>query len=292
MTSDPFFAGSDAPLIMGIINVTPDSFADGGRCLEPADAIRHAARLVAEGADVLDVGGESTRPGASAISSALELDRVIPVIERLTGEFDTPVSVDTSKAVVMREAAAAGAAMINDVRALESHEARTTVAELGVPVCLMHMQGRPCSMQVAPGYENVTAEVGDFLFERAAVCRAAGIAARNIIIDPGFGFGKTLAHNLQLLRELDRLTGSGFPVLVGLSRKSMIGAMTNREVGDRLAGSLALALLAAQKGATIIRVHDVAPTVDVLKIWGCVTGNRMGRSGGTSRDSVDQECRK
>jgi len=292
VAAEPFFAGADGPLIMGIINVTPDSFADGGRCLDRAAALRHAAGLVAEGADVLDVGGESTRPGAAGISPGQELDRVIPVIEQLAGEFDTPVSVDTSKTVVMREAVAAGAAMINDVCALESDEARVTAAGLGVPVCLMHMQGRPRSMQAAPSYENVTAEVGNFLCERATACLAAGIEAQNIIIDPGFGFGKTLAHNLQLLRELDRLTESGFPVLVGLSRKSMIGAMTGRTVDDRLAGSLALALFAAQKGAAIIRVHDVAPTVDVLKIWRCVAANRTGRSRDASRSGAEREGRK
>jgi dihydropteroate synthase len=257
-------------LVMGIVNVTPDSFADGGRFVEAAAAVTHAAGLVAEGADILDVGGESTRPGAAGISANEELDRVIPVIERLAREFDVPVSIDTSKAIVMREAVAAGAKMINDVCALESEDALATAAGLGVPVCLMHMRGNPRSMQAAPAYDNVTDEIVDYLRKRIDTSLAAGINAHDIIIDPGFGFSKTLEHNLQLLRELDRLVGLGYPVLVGLSRKSMLGTMTNRDVDDRLAGSLALALLAAQNGAAIIRVHDIAPTVDVLRVLGCI----------------------
>ncbi len=253
---------------MGIVNVTPDSFADGGRCFEPEAALKHASRMVAEGTDILDVGGESTRPGAAEIPVDQELDRVIPVIERLVREFDIPVSVDTSKPMVMREAVTAGAAMVNDVCALESGEALATIAGLGVPVCLTHMQGNPRSMQAAPAYDNVTEEIIDYLRARIDKCLAAGIDADNIIIDPGFGFGKSLAHNLQLLRELDQLVELGFPVLVGLSRKSMLGALTGRDVDDRLAGSLALALLAVQKGAAIIRVHDVAPTLDVLSVLG------------------------
>ena len=256
----------DSPLVMGIVNVTPDSFADSGKFIEVQAAVAHAAGLVAEGADILDVGGESTRPGAVGVSVDEELDRVIPVIERLTREFEVPVSIDTSKAVVMREAVAAGAEIINDVCALEIGDALTIAAGLGVPVCLMHMQGKPDSMQVAPAYDNVTDEVVDYLRTRIDACLAAGIDARDIIVDPGFGFGKSLAHNLQILRELERVVGLGYPVLAGFSRKSMIGAMTGRDVDERLAGSLALALLAAQQGAAIIRVHDVAPTVDVLKI--------------------------
>jgi dihydropteroate synthase len=256
----------DRALVMGIVNVTPDSFADGGRFIKLADAVSHAAEMVAEGADILDVGGESTRPGSAAVSADEELDRVIPVIEHLAREFDIPVSVDTSKAIVMREAVAAGARMINDVCALESEDAMSTAAGLGVPVCLMHMQGKPRSMQDAPVYDNVTDEVTDYLRGRIEASLAAGIDLSDIIIDPGFGFGKKLEHNLQLLRELDSLTGLGVPVLVGLSRKSMLGAMTGRGVDDRLAGSLALALLAVQKGAAIIRVHDVAPSVDILSV--------------------------
>ena len=262
----PFNLRRGKTLVMGIVNVTPDSFADGGKFNTAADAVAHAAALVAAGADIIDVGGESTRPGAARVSVGEELDRVIPVIEQLTQEFAALVSVDTSKAIVMREAVAAGAAMINDVRALEAKDALATAGELDVPVCLMHMQGKPDSMQTAPTYDHVTDEVVEYLRARVDACLAAGFKAQNIIIDPGFGFGKTLAHNLQLLRELDRVIALGYPVLVGLSRKSMLGAITGRDVDQRLAGSLALALLAAQQGAAIIRVHDVAPTVDVLKI--------------------------
>lgn len=251
---------------MGVLNITPDSFADGGRYTEPSTALVQALQMVADGADIIDVGGESTRPGAGGVTAAAELDRVMPVIERLAAELDVPVSIDTSKAIVMREAVGAGAAMINDVRALEGDGALAAAADLGVPVCLMHMRGKPRSMQQAPEYENVTGEVIDYLRRRMAACVAAGIETDNLCVDPGFGFGKTLAHNLQLLGELDRFAELGRPVLVGLSRKSMIGHMTGRDVDDRLPGSLALAMLAAQKGAAIIRVHDVGPTVDVLRI--------------------------
>ena len=270
------------PLVMGIVNVTPDSFADGGRFAEEAAAVAHAADLVAGGADILDIGGESTRPGASEVSADEELDRVIPVIEHLTREFDVPVSVDTSKAIVMRESVSAGATMINDVCALESEGALATVAELGVPVCLMHMQGNPHSMQDAPAYDDVTNEVRDYLRARIDACLAAGIATHDIIIDPGFGFGKAFEHNLQLMRELDQLVELGYPVLVGLSRKSMIGVMTDRDVDDRMAGSLALALLAAQHGAAIIRAHDVAQTVDVLKVLATVEPQQTNRQGRTN----------
>ena len=270
------------PLVMGIVNVTPDSFADGGRFVEEAAAVAHAVDLIAGGADILDIGGESTRPGASEVSADEELDRVIPVIEHLTREFDVPVSVDTSKAIVMRESVSAGATMINDVCALESEGALATVAELGVPVCLMHMQGNPHSMQDAPAYDDVTNEVRDYLRARIDACLAAGIATHDIIIDPGFGFGKAFEHNLQLMRELDQLVELGYPVLVGLSRKSMIGVMTDRDVDDRMAGSLALALLAAQHGAAIIRAHDVAQTVDVLKVLATVEPQQTNRQGRTN----------
>ncbi len=251
---------------MGVLNITPDSFADGGRYTDPSVALTQASQMVADGADIIDVGGESTRPGAAPLSAAAELDRVMPVIERLAAELDVPLSIDTSKADVMREAVGAGAAMINDVRALECDGALSAAADLGVLVCLMHMRGNPRSMQEAPEYENVTDEVIGYLRRRVAACVAAGIEADNLCVDPGFGFGKTLAHNLQLLGALDRFSELGLPLLVGLSRKSMIGLMTGRDVGDRLPGSLALALLAAQRGAAIIRVHDVGPTVDVLQI--------------------------
>jgi len=251
---------------MGVLNITPDSFADGGRYTDPSAALARVSQMVADGADIIDVGGESTRPGAVPLSTAAELDRVMPVIERLAAEFDVPVSIDTSKPDVMREAVGAGATMINDVRALECDGALNAAAALDVPVCLMHMRGDPRSMQEAPEYEHVTDEVIGYLRRRVAACVAAGIGADNLCVDPGFGFGKTLAHNLQLLGELNRFAELGVPVLVGLSRKSMIGMMTGREVDDRLPGSLALALLAAQRGAAIIRVHDVGPTVDVLQI--------------------------
>ncbi len=257
---------------MGIVNITPDSFADGGKFITVEAAVTHAAKLIAAGADIIDIGGESTRPGAHLVTANEELDRIIPVIERLTRAFDTPVSVDTSKAPVMRAAVAAGAAMINDICALELPGALATATELGVPVCLVHKQGNPDSMQVAPEYDDVTNEVIDYLRARADVCLAAGIAKHDIIVDPGFGFGKTLEHNLQLMRELGRLVALGFPVMVGVSRKSMLGTMTGRAVDDRLPGSLALALLAAQQGATIIRVHDVGPTTDVLSVLAHIAG--------------------
>ena len=272
-----FFPGRTGRcLVMGIVNVTPDSFADGGRYLDNEQAVAHAATLVDEGADILDIGGESTRPGAAAVPLQQELDRVIPVIERLTGDFDVPVSIDTSKPEVMRAAVSAGARLINDVCALQADGALQAAAELGVPVCLMHMQGKPRTMQQAPDYTDVTREVMEFLQARATAAQQAGVAAEHIIVDPGFGFGKTLDHNLRLFRDLPRLAGFGYPLLVGVSRKSMIGAMTGRDVDARLSGSLALAMLAAQSGAAIIRVHDVAPTVDVLTILAELDARRDG----------------
>ena len=256
----------DRPRIMGILNITPDSFSDGGQWLSPRDALMQAHRMVAAGADMIDVGGESTRPGAAEVSVQQELDRVIPVIEAVWAETRLPISVDTSKPEVMKAAAEAGAGLINDVRALREPGALEAAAGLGLPVCLMHMQGQPRSMQQAPHYDDVCAEVESFLLERATACEAAGIPSDRIVLDPGFGFGKRLEHNLALLNGLDRLSGHGYPVLAGLSRKSMLGAMTGREVDQRLAGSLALALIAARKGAAIVRVHDVAETRDVLEV--------------------------
>lgn len=266
---EPLYAtpvGGTLPRVMGVLNVTPDSFSDGGRWLGRDDALRHAEAMIAAGADLIDVGGESTRPGAEAVPEQEELDRVIPVIEALAGAFDTTVSVDTSKAQVMREAAAAGAGLLNDVYALRREGALEAAAATGLPVCLMHMQGEPRSMQSEPTYEDVVVEVEAFLLERAAACRAAGIAGADILLDPGFGFGKTLEHNLALLRALPRLCAHDYPVLAGLSRKSMLQALTGRAVENRLAGSLALALAAARGGASVIRVHDVAETVDVLRV--------------------------
>lgn len=251
---------------MGVLNVTPDSFSDGGRYASREAALRQAERLAAEGADILDVGGESTRPGSSGVSVQEEIDRVAPVLEALAARLALPISVDTSKPEVMRAAVAAGAGLINDVQALRRPGALTTAAALAIPVCLMHMRGTPASMQEAPVYADPVAEVADFLRERVRVCEGAGIPRQRLILDPGFGFGKTLAHNLALLAGLGRLAELGLPLLVGLSRKSMIGALTGREVGDRLAGSLAAVVLAVERGALLIRVHDVAATRDVVKV--------------------------
>ena len=255
------------PRIMGILNVTPDSFSDGGRFNRLDDALRRAETLVEQGADMLDIGGESTRPGAQPVTELEEIDRVVPVIEAVAARSEVPISIDTSKPGVMRAAVAAGACLINDVNALRADGALAVAAGAGVPVCLMHMQGEPRSMQKSPRYADVVAEVRDFLLARAQACMAAGIARDDIWIDPGFGFGKTLQHNLDLLRHLPTLVETGFPVLIGISRKSMLGALTGRDVDRRLAGSLAAALLALQRGALILRVHDVPETLDVLKIW-------------------------
>jgi dihydropteroate synthase len=260
-----------SPRIMGILNVTPDSFSDGGRFDRTEDAIRHAERMVNEGADILDVGGESTRPGASAVGESEEIDRVIPVIESIVSRIDVPVSIDTSKAAVMNAAVKAGACMINDVNALRGADALEVAAGLGVPVCLMHMQGEPRTMQQSPSYSEVVSDVIEFLLRRVAACEAVGISRDNIVLDPGFGFGKTLEHNLSLLRALPSLVEQGYPVLAGISRKSMLGMITGRDVGQRLAGSLAAALIALQGGAAILRVHDVAETVDVLRVWQAVS---------------------
>jgi dihydropteroate synthase len=257
---------------MGILNVTPDSFSDGGRYLAVNDAVAHALRLIAEGADIIDVGGESTRPGACSVSASEEIDRVVPVIEALARESSVPVSIDTSKPEVMRAAAAAGAGMINDVRALTLDGALEAAADLGLPVCLMHMQGEPGSMQVNPEYLDVVEEVRKFLLDRADVCIKSGVPREQIILDPGFGFGKTLEHNLALLRGFDRLVDTGFSVLAGLSRKSMIGALLGDPECDRMAGSVALALYAVRQGAHIVRVHDVAQTVDALRVETAVAG--------------------
>ena len=261
----------DEPKVMGILNVTPDSFSDGGQFDRLDDALRHAERLVREGADILDIGGESTRPGAQAVGEAEEIDRVGPVIDAIASRIEVPISIDTSKAEVMRAAVQAGACMLNDVNALRAEGALEAAASLDVPVCLMHMQGEPRTMQQEPYYQDVVTEVGDFLQQRAAACEAAGIPRDRIVLDPGFGFGKTLAHNLALLQALPCLVDRGYPVLVGLSRKSMLGKITGRGVGQRLAGSLAVALLALQGGSAILRVHDVAETLDVLKIWQAVS---------------------
>lgn len=265
-TAAAFLEVQDHVLIMGVVNLTPDSFSDGGRYLAPADALLHGLALADQGADILDLGGESTRPGARSVPVQEELDRVIPAVEALRGQTDLPISVDTSKTAVMQAAVAAGADMINDVNALLGEGALEAAAQLGVPVCLMHRQGEPQTMQTAPTYGDVVAEVRGFLAARVSAAVAAGIPPEHIVIDPGFGFGKTLAHNLALLRELGQLVSLGYPVLAGLSRKSMLAELTGRAADDRLAGSIALATLAAERGARILRVHDVAPTVDALRV--------------------------
>jgi dihydropteroate synthase len=268
----------DRPRIMGIVNVTPDSFADGGAFDDAAAAVEHGLRLVAEGADLLDVGGESTRPGAQVVDEAEELRRVLPVIEALAARAGVPVSVDTRKAGVMRAAVAAGASMINDVRALRDDGALEAAADLGVPVCLMHMQGEPGHMQDDPRYDDVVAEVHRFLADRILACQFAGIDRKRLLVDPGFGFGKTLEHNLGLLRGLDRFATLGVPVLAGLSRKSMLGRITGREVpAERVHASVAAAVIAVQRGAGLVRVHDVAATRDALAVWQAVVAGQPVR---------------
>ena len=259
------------PLVMGIVNVTPDSFSDGGLHLQRDAALAYARQLIDEGADILDIGGESTRPGAQPVNAQEEMDRVLPIIEALRGA-PVPVSIDTCKPEVMQAAIAAGAQMVNDINALQDSAAMRVIAASQAAVCLMHKQGNPQTMQEQPHYQNVVAEVSAFLRERIAATQAVGISRMRIVIDPGFGFGKTLAHNLALLRELKKLTELGVPILAGLSRKSMLGALTGQEVGQRLPASLAAALSAVERGANIVRVHDVRATVDALKVWNAVNG--------------------
>ena len=266
----------DIPVVMGVLNVTPDSFSDGGRFVELPAAQAQAERMAGDGAAIIDIGGESTRPGAAPVDVDEELRRVIPVIERLAGRLAVPVSVDTSKPEVMRAAIAAGASMINDVTALRAPCAIDAVAGSDVALCLMHMQGEPRTMQDAPRYVDVLADVRDFLRDRVACCVKAGISVSRLVIDPGFGFGKTLEHNLELLRRLRELTADGYPVMAGLSRKSMIGNLTGRAGGERLGGSIALATLAVLAGARIVRAHDVAPTVDAIRIVTAIGGRRGG----------------
>jgi dihydropteroate synthase len=250
------------PLVMGVVNITPDSFSDGGRFFGVAEAITHARRLADEGADIVDIGGESTRPGAAPVSEDEELRRVLPVLEKIA---DLCVSVDTRRPRVMREALKAGASMINDVDALTAPGALETVAAGDCAVCLMHKKGEPATMQRDPHYDDVVREVKAFLKERVNAAMAAGLAAERIVVDPGFGFGKTAQHNLTLLKRIGELSAA--PILVGLSRKSTLGKITGRPVDERLAGSLAMALLALQAGATILRVHDVKETKDVIAVW-------------------------
>lgn len=267
------------PQVMGILNVTPDSFSDGGRFVSVSAALQQAACMVEEGATLIDVGGESTRPGAAPVSQQQELDRVIPVVERLRRELDVAISVDTSTAAVMTESTRAGAHLINDVRALQRPGALTAAAKSGLPVCLMHMQGEPDSMQNSPRYADVVQDVLVFLRQRIDACVEAGIPRDQLLVDPGFGFGKTLCHNLSLMNRLDAVATLQVPVLVGVSRKSMIGSVLNRPVDQRLFGSIALAVMAVQKGARIIRAHDVAATVDAVRMAHAVI-----------QESLDQEA--
>jgi dihydropteroate synthase len=269
-----------APVVMGILNVTPDSFSDGGRFTERDAALRQAERMLADGAAIIDVGGESTRPGAAPVSEQQELDRVVPVVEALTSELDALVSVDTSTAAVIRGAAAAGAGMINDVRALRRSGALDAAAASGLPVCLMHMQGEPGNMQDDPRYQDVTAEVVDFLHQRIAACGQVGIPRERLLVDPGFGFAKTVAHNLTLMHEMAALQELALPILIGISRKSLFGKLLGRDVNERLPASLAAAVMCVERGAMIVRAHDVKETVDVVRFAHAV------------RQSVDSERTK
>lgn len=267
---DMNFAGRSVDMalchVMGVLNVTPDSFSDGGQFNRPEAAIARARQMAADGALFIDVGGESTRPGATPVSVQEELDRVCPVVEAIAKELDVVVSVDTSAPEVMAEAASLGAGLINDVRGLQRGGAPEAVANANIPACIMHIQGEPDTMQVRPEYRNVCREVSSFLTERMRIAEQAGVRPENIILDPGFGFGKTLEHNLQLLAALEQLHVLGHPLLIGMSRKSMLGAITGREVNERLPASLAAATIAAMKGASILRVHDVRETVDAVKV--------------------------
>jgi dihydropteroate synthase len=273
----------DVPRVVGIVNATPDSFSDGGEHASLEAAVAHGLKLAQEGADVLDVGGESTRPGAEEVAVEEELRRVIPVIERLARETSLPISVDTSKPEVMRAAVDAGAGMVNDVYGLRREGALEAAADLGVPVVLMHMLGEPRSMQDAPAYDDVVADVHRFLAERIFAAEMAGIPKQRVVVDPGFGFGKTLEHNLALLARLERFTDLGVPVLAGLSRKKSIGALTGRQdPRARVHGSVAAHLVAAQRGARLLRVHDVAATVDALKVWNAVAAVPMPKAKGAA----------
>ncbi|HDC4321428.1 dihydropteroate synthase [Aeromonas hydrophila] len=273
LTSKGLSLSLERPHVMGILNVTPDSFSDGGHFNQLERAMTHARQMVAEGATLIDIGGESTRPGAPDVSEQEELDRVIPVVERMVAELEVMISLDTSKAAVMREGCAAGAHLINDVRALLEPGALAAAAVANVPVCLMHMQGQPRTMQAEPYYDDLLGEVRAFFDERIAACLAAGIEREQLLLDPGYGFGKTLAHNYQLLAQQEKLLDYQLPLLVGMSRKSMIGNLLGRPVDERLAGSLACALIGMQRGARIIRVHDVRATMDALRTgWMVMTG--------------------
>lgn len=256
----------DQPRVMGILNVTPDSFSDGGKYFDRDAALRHAETMLASGASIIDVGGESTRPGAATVSAREEADRVVPVIESIARQLDIAISVDTSKPSVMRAAVAAGATLINDIYALRQAGALEAAAELGVAVCLMHMQGTPATMQENPHYKNVAGDIVEFLKDRMAACHAAGITAGRLLVDPGFGFGKTDRQNLELLHNLRQLSRLGPPLLVGLSRKRLLGSLTGRSTEQRVSAGLAAAVMAVERGARIVRTHDVAETIDALRV--------------------------
>jgi dihydropteroate synthase len=262
----------DTAVVMGVLNVTPDSFYDGGRFTDPDAAVAHAQRMAEEGAAIIDIGGESTRPGAQPIDPAQELARVLPVVERVAARVPSLISIDTSNPELMRRAAAAGAHMINDVRALRVPQALQAAAESNLAICLMHMLGEPPDMQRAPHYRDVVAEVGAFLQERVRACVAAGIERERLALDPGFGFGKSTAHNLQLLQRLEELARLGLPLVVGLSRKSLLAALTGKGQQERLAGSIALAAVAVARGARIVRAHDVAASVDAVRVASALRG--------------------
>lgn len=276
----------DRPLIMGVVNVTPDSFSDGGRHVTTERAVAHARSLIEEGADMLDIGGESTRPGAPPVTLDEERRRVLPALEALHA-CGVPVSVDTRKPALMREVIAAGAAMVNDINALGAADAREAVADTAAAVCLMHKLGDPQTMQQNPHYEDVVREVRQFLVERFTAIERAGVSRERIVIDPGFGFGKTFEHNLALLRELRQLAAIGVPVLAGLSRKSMLGKITGRGVGERVFASIAAALVAVENGARIVRVHDVAATRDALAVWYAVKGENYRQDAEAARKNND-----
>jgi dihydropteroate synthase len=264
----------DRPVVMGVLNVTPDSFSDGGRWRGVEQAVERAAQIAAEGAAIIDVGGESTRPGSAGVDSAVERERVVPVIERIAASLDVAISIDSSKLEVMKAAVAAGACIVNDIKALGAPSAREWAASAKVGVCLMHMRGEPRTMQDAPDYQDVVSEVGAFLSRERAACLAAGIASEAVALDPGLGFGKGHAHNLALLKNLGHLTALGSPLLVGMSRKSLIGRVLGRGVPERLYGGLGLAALAVSMGARIIRTHDVAPTLDAIRMVSAVLEGR------------------
>jgi dihydropteroate synthase len=268
------FLDLSTPKVMGILNVTPDSFSDGGAFNLLGNGLAQASLMLTEGADIIDIGGESTRPGAQNVSVQQELDRVIPVIESIYQRFDTIISIDTSKAQVMTEAVNAGASFINDVRALQEDGSLSAALKAGVPVCLMHMQGQPRLMQQNPTYNDVVENVMTFLQDRISVCYKAGIALEHIVVDPGFGFGKSIEHNYQMLANLEKFHTLNVPILAGMSRKSMIGNLLQREIDDRLAGNIAVATVAAKKGAQIIRVHDVKETVDAVKVINMINAYR------------------